>query len=579
MFGVGDDDQVIYGHAGADPAFLIDFEQLFPGAASHPLEVNYRCPVAVVDAAEDAARLQPPSGCPRRSGPAPTRTRTRRPLTVVAQHRPDAGARHAGRDRAGLARRRRSTRRDRRAHAGELAAARAPRRPRRGGRARDARRCGPRCSSAPGCGPRSPTCASPSHPDAMRPDDLQEVQRRPSRGLPAVDPRSGCQRPMSTRRAAGRRRPHRRRQGRRQGRAACADDLLRRGRRGAAPARPREVLARHPRRRSASAARWPCSTARKGGQSGSQLDDLEALDPGGRPAPRPRRLRALAAGCPGPAARPGRRAGSRSRPCTGSRAWSGTGSWSPASPPGVLPHRLAEDEEEERRVLHVAITRCRHRVVGPRRRDPPVAVPRRARRLPRRSARPVRSRPVRRRRSPRPRGRARRSPTSRRRTPGSRRRCGRGGSSAAGPTTCPRTSSRRTRCSGRSRPRRPTSARELATVDGIGPTKLELYGDEILAVLDATATEAREPRGSGGDECPRCARASRPCSCGSSSAPLRTNGFVAAGLLGDVPGLTHQRAAVDRLELVAPDAPADELARCRSGRGSARRCAGSPRTR
>ena len=30
VFGVGDDDQVIYGHAGADPAFLIDFEQLFP---------------------------------------------------------------------------------------------------------------------------------------------------------------------------------------------------------------------------------------------------------------------------------------------------------------------------------------------------------------------------------------------------------------------------------------------------------------------------------------------------------------------------------------------------------------------
>ena len=29
---------------------------------------------------------------------------------------------------------------------------------------------------------------------------------------------------------------------------------------------------------------------------------------------------------------------------------------------GIVPHRLAEDIEEERRVLHVAITRCRHRV-------------------------------------------------------------------------------------------------------------------------------------------------------------------------------------------------------------------------
>ena len=51
VFGVGDDDQVIYGHAGADPGFLIDFDRLFPGAAMHPLQVNYRCPATVVDAA------------------------------------------------------------------------------------------------------------------------------------------------------------------------------------------------------------------------------------------------------------------------------------------------------------------------------------------------------------------------------------------------------------------------------------------------------------------------------------------------------------------------------------------------
>jgi DNA helicase-2/ATP-dependent DNA helicase PcrA len=53
VFGVGDDDQVIYGHAGADPAFLIGFGQLFPGAADHPLEVNYRCPAEVVARAAD----------------------------------------------------------------------------------------------------------------------------------------------------------------------------------------------------------------------------------------------------------------------------------------------------------------------------------------------------------------------------------------------------------------------------------------------------------------------------------------------------------------------------------------------
>lgn len=51
VFGVGDDDQVIYGYAGADPGFLIDFEELFPGAAAHALEVNYRSPSDVVTSA------------------------------------------------------------------------------------------------------------------------------------------------------------------------------------------------------------------------------------------------------------------------------------------------------------------------------------------------------------------------------------------------------------------------------------------------------------------------------------------------------------------------------------------------
>jgi DNA helicase II / ATP-dependent DNA helicase PcrA len=48
VFGVGDDDQVIYGYAGADPGFLIDFGRYFPGAATYDLKVNYRCPPAVV---------------------------------------------------------------------------------------------------------------------------------------------------------------------------------------------------------------------------------------------------------------------------------------------------------------------------------------------------------------------------------------------------------------------------------------------------------------------------------------------------------------------------------------------------
>ena len=51
VFGVGDDDQTIYGYAGASPDWLIEFDRFFPGAADHRLTVNYRCPRSVVEAA------------------------------------------------------------------------------------------------------------------------------------------------------------------------------------------------------------------------------------------------------------------------------------------------------------------------------------------------------------------------------------------------------------------------------------------------------------------------------------------------------------------------------------------------
>ena len=53
VFGVGDDDQTIYGYSGASPRWLIEYERFFPGAARHLLGVNYRCPPAVVDAASN----------------------------------------------------------------------------------------------------------------------------------------------------------------------------------------------------------------------------------------------------------------------------------------------------------------------------------------------------------------------------------------------------------------------------------------------------------------------------------------------------------------------------------------------
>ncbi len=56
VFGVGDDDQTIYGFSGATPAWLIGYRELFPGAGDHPLTVNYRCPAAVVTAADTLLR-------------------------------------------------------------------------------------------------------------------------------------------------------------------------------------------------------------------------------------------------------------------------------------------------------------------------------------------------------------------------------------------------------------------------------------------------------------------------------------------------------------------------------------------
>jgi DNA helicase II / ATP-dependent DNA helicase PcrA len=51
VFAVGDDDQTIYSYAGASPTYLVDFDRWFPGAHHHALEVNYRCPAPVIDAA------------------------------------------------------------------------------------------------------------------------------------------------------------------------------------------------------------------------------------------------------------------------------------------------------------------------------------------------------------------------------------------------------------------------------------------------------------------------------------------------------------------------------------------------
>lgn len=51
LFLVGDEDQSIYGFRGADPAYMMAFEQTHPGARVLYMESNYRCAGAIVRAA------------------------------------------------------------------------------------------------------------------------------------------------------------------------------------------------------------------------------------------------------------------------------------------------------------------------------------------------------------------------------------------------------------------------------------------------------------------------------------------------------------------------------------------------
>ncbi len=53
IFGVGDDDQTIYGYSGATPQWLVDFDHFIPESTHHALSTNYRCPAPVVSAASN----------------------------------------------------------------------------------------------------------------------------------------------------------------------------------------------------------------------------------------------------------------------------------------------------------------------------------------------------------------------------------------------------------------------------------------------------------------------------------------------------------------------------------------------
>ncbi len=354
VFGVGDDDQVIYGHAGADPAFLVDIGRYLPGAGSHELEVNYRCPVAVVDGARhllgyNQVRVE------KVMRPGPAADPAADALTVTL-HQADGGATElvqqvqawlaepgATTDQVAVLARVRSL-----LLAPHVALAEAGT-PIQSILTTDVLgRTGVRAALA--------YLRIAVGPDDVRADDLAEVYRRPSRGMPnwitkwfaragSVEGVHRIAERLDDERVADKVEE-----------LASDLDLLAATAAGGGTTRDLLTVVRDGIGLGSAMEQLDRS---KGGEGSSQLDDLEGL-------------RQVAVLHPDPAGfEPWLRSTFHRETDAGGvtlstvhrvkgREWDRVAVFGATN--GLLPHRLAADVEEERRILHVAITRGRHRV-------------------------------------------------------------------------------------------------------------------------------------------------------------------------------------------------------------------------
>jgi DNA helicase-2/ATP-dependent DNA helicase PcrA len=500
VFGVGDDDQVIYGHAGAAPRFLTDYERYFPGADGHALEVNYRCPPAVVDAARTLL----------------TWNRTRVPKTIRA-------AREAGGDGAEALR---IVRHEPQAGATELVAAVQGWLGEPGIKPRDVAvlaRVGslllaPQVALVEAGVPVTSTLRPDvlrrtglraalaylriaASPERIAGDDLLEVRRRPSRGLPNwADKWLGRCRSIDDVAVAADRIDDVKVSDKFAGLAEDLHEVARR----AAGGSTREVL-EYVLDGVGLGQAVELLDASGGGDGPSHRDDLEALiqvadlhpDPGGfEPWLRERLERPDSAG--------GVTLSTVHR--VKGREWPRVAVFGATD--GLVPHRLTEGRagvEEERRVFHVAITRGIERVVvlaDASRPSPFLAQLSRAATETDLAAAPaaehdeLAARRERRRQRPGDLGGG-----------GARRSRGAGGPAAASDADPALVEAlkgwRRERSRADNVPpyvvlndkyltgiaeRRPADLRALARCPGIGPAKLDAYGDEILDILQAHAS-------------------------------------------------------------------------------------------
>jgi DNA helicase-2/ATP-dependent DNA helicase PcrA len=354
VFGVGDDDQSIYGHVGADPRFLIDYGAFFPEAGAHPLEVNYRCPAAVTRAASTLLSYNH-RRVPKEIRPGPEADPSPDALSVRL-HASDAGAESlvaavtgwldepaAGPEQVAVLARVQSL-----LLAPHVALSEA-------GVPVDSildesvlARLGVRAALA--------YLRIAVAPDQVDGRDLVEVHRRPSRGLPQWATRflERCRSIDDVRRAAARIDDAKV--------GAKIDDLAldlsRLAALAAGGASSRDLLTAVRDEIGLGSAMTLLDST--GGASGSHLDDLEGLLQVADLHPEASSFEAWL-----------RRAFHRERAAGGvtlstvhrvkGLEWDRVVVFGVTD--GVLPHRLAEDVEEERRVLHVGITRGRHRVL------------------------------------------------------------------------------------------------------------------------------------------------------------------------------------------------------------------------